>query len=1082
MRKSYFLSLLLAGASLLPAAAQKSVMTFPHRAPVSQTAVADVPTQNILKAPSAIDDKSQGLLMYAGEHTDYQHQRGFVKFRSNNISGFDKLAYYYDDSYQTSGIRCGVFNGDKYYAYVVSLYTYYEIYDPPRKEWPECFVSVDLNTGKLDTLHLYTPEEHDNGLGWPQIYDMRYDPSTEQIWALGTNYETDPVTSRLFTVDPTDGSLTQVMTLDFIAQTFAFDYDGNMYMVQLIGDDEGMLIGSRLLTLDTDNFETKKSVDLTLDGNPFMAYYTQSLGFDFSTGDLWWLASNSEGYQRVAKVDENTGVMTTTSTLTRGNTFLGLHIPYVTADAREAAARVAGLDAKPSDTGALKATLSWTNPTKAWNKTDLTQLEEVLIYRNNLDEPVAKLAANNKLGEAMEWTDENAESGINTYYVIPCRVSGEKGILDSIRCYVGTDVPAAVQNVKASLVDGRFDAVKLTWDAPEDGNNNGYVNPDEIKYTITRYPDGVVVADKQTERTFTDEGLTEYQAWYYEIQASNGTGAGAVVETEKIMAGPAINVPLSLAFPNIEEANRWKIIDADNNGSTFYFRGGWDEISKCMTIFTDQNGSVNDWVISPPIALEAGKTYRIKSNVGNYFMGSMDQFKFTMGQSQTVEGQTHVLRTVEDYISDIYDSRRSYEDYFTAPETGTYYYGFHCYTSMAYDEMRLYGIEIEEVLENDLAATDITNFFEAVAQEDNVCKVIVVNKGSKTQSNYKVSIVNKGADGDVVWGETEDVPEIETGQSAEVDVTFKPLQEGTFDCVAVVSLEGDLDPSNDASEVKTITIHPAGTVAWTNYVENDNEGQNTTLPVSYMYKYSHTQSIYYADEIGAKEDGKIHRIGYEYTSNDGVAQDYGPVSVKVYMANTDRTVFEEEGYSYMPQEEMTLVYEGEMTVGEGTNVVSFNLQTPFEYDNTKNLCIAVAKDGLVGHDYPALFRVFNDNMWDPAYYRSTKYQGTSEFSGANIYPLPTVPFLRLAIKYQTSGINNIAIGSNVQYDAASGELMFNDSNVSKAAVYDVSGKLVKNYSISNTQSSFRLGLKPGLYIVRTTATDGQKSSVKLYVK
>lgn len=58
---------------------------------------------------------------------------------------------------------------------------------------------------------------------------------------------------------------------------------------------------------------------------------------------------------------------------------------------------------------------------------------------------------------------------------------------------------------------------------------------------------------------------------------------------------------------------------------------------------------------------------------------------------------------------------------------------------------------------------------------------------------------------------------------------------------------------------------------------------------------------------------------------------------------------------------MTQVYEGSVTINPGTNFMSFILSEEFEYKKDKNLCIAVVKNGLVGNDYPALFKMFNND-------------------------------------------------------------------------------------------------------------------------
>ena len=92
------------------------------------------------------------------------------------------------------------------------------------------------------------------------------------------------------------------------------------------------------------------------------------------------------------------------------------------------------------------------------------------------------------MGKAMQYVDEKPLAGINTYYVVPSRVEGEIGVPDSIRCYMGVDVPGAVPyayiekkgegihhiafavpDVQAALDDAEAKGVRLIDKAPRGG-------------------------------------------------------------------------------------------------------------------------------------------------------------------------------------------------------------------------------------------------------------------------------------------------------------------------------------------------------------------------------------------------------------------------------------------------------------------------------------------------------------------------------------------------------------------------------------------------------------------------------------
>ena len=115
----------------------------------------------------------------------------------------------------------------------------------------------------------------------------------------------------------------------------------------------------------------------------------------------------------------------------------------MTADSRKAAAQVSQIDVQADVNGAMVDTVKWVNPTKTWDKSDLTEFKEVLVYRKKQNvatteltptstllsaenaDLIATVEATGKMGQAMQFVDTHPYTGINTYYVVPSRVAGE---------------------------------------------------------------------------------------------------------------------------------------------------------------------------------------------------------------------------------------------------------------------------------------------------------------------------------------------------------------------------------------------------------------------------------------------------------------------------------------------------------------------------------------------------------------------------------------------------------------------------------------------------------------------------------
>lgn len=1100
MKNLYLLGLAMAGLVALPSYGQ--VNKFPQSWKASAHSVPTQLPQRMLKAPSAINDKVKGLTVYAGERMDESKMRSFIKFNTGEGYSFERIQHYtykQEDNQQNYGILMGASDGKDYYAIFGYTYTYSNMGHNISK--------IDMQTGDTTVVRTFTNDERNQWYGdgvygdfRNALYDMAYDPHTKTFYAMGYGWDeqdTDDGTvitgfTKLYAIDPTTGEYDLVKDLDRIYYEFCFDYDGNIYATRpKAGDDGETAVGTELVKLDTD-FNEVSAMEMHDEwGGNFMQANWGTIQFDYTTNSIYWMPAGEWGATTMYKVNPETGVYSSIKYFMPGNWFTGLYIPYLAADNRGAAAQVGNIDAQADVNGAMADTLKWVNPSKTWGGADLNGLEEVRIYRkkagavttdrttsaellsaDNAD-LIATVPAGGKLGEQMQYVDNAPLEGINTYYIVPSRVAGELGVPDSIRCYMGVDVPGAVEN---AYIEKKGESIKITWQAPSKGLNNGYINESELTYKLTRMPDNVVVAENLAGTEFVDNTLGEQQKYYYLIQANSKAGEGATTETNSVMAGSALETPVKLSFNSYDDQDRWNT-NFFSNTFSFYYAGGYDDESHCLIGYTGYYDD-NSTLTSPPLKLEGGKTYRIVTDFYNNQNGPYN-LKVTMGKKSDDISDATVLRNDED-LEYSYYTRTQYEDMFTAPEDGTYYYGL-TVSNSDYNVFKFYGVTIDYVADNDLKAFSIDNIIEAVAGADNKCTVKVRNMGSNTQSKYTVKIVCDDEGEKTVVGETSDVPTLKAGETANVNVTFRPLKDGKFNFYAVVELEGDADTSNNTSAVSTINVLEEGSTAWTNIVTSGkNEGVDTHGPVEYYGTYDHMEAIYYPTEINA-EGGEIVRIAYPYSGNDNLTDRTDESDVKVYMGYTDLKSYE-SGADALPADQRTLVYEGTMYLEPGTdNLLTFTLDTPFKYDNTRNLVIVVERTGAVTNDqmFCGLFKVFNTS-WSTGLYRSLQYSENNEYTEGSAQRNPAAPVVYLAINGGKTGISTVkTVGGTFGYDSNSGVMTF-ANGVKSVSVSTVDGKLVKKASV-NGSTKLNLGLAKGLYVVSVVAADGSQSNVKLNV-
>lgn len=1085
--KQVYLSLLLAGLTAAPALGQKTtVNAFPK--PLAPVANAGMKAPQF-HLPSAIDDKKKGITMYAGQRLDQSKHRSWVKWQTGDSFNFTKIyEYIHHDKYnedQQRGIYMGAYDSsnDTYYAFFNMHYTYGDM--------PMALAKVDMLTG--DTTNVFQFAD----LAEPDVeqtawyngrykYAMAYDPVNEVMYALGADYENgDPNLGYtvLYEVNLNATTLNdlfkKVKDMDGLYWDFCFDTQGNAWFAQKYAGSDGIVKGTNLVKMDGD-FNRISEVKMQSEwGEDINSIYFSTMYFDNSTGDLYYLPCSDYGSTSLYKVNPTTGISQSVAWFNQGNHFTGLYIPYLTADNGAAPARVSGLDAQADLNGAMKDTIKWVTPSKTWAGDDLANLQSVKIYRKNAGyattelTKTADLIANSQLlatvpatekETAMSWVDENPIDGINTYYVLAANDKGN-GVIDSIRCYMGIDVPGAVSNI---MLEKNGTGVDISWTAPEKGANNGYIGTEGLSYKITRLPDNVVVAENVTDTKYTDNTLGEQQSYSYTIQAVNAKGAGAIATSDPIMAGSALKTPISLAFDTQTDADRWST-NKMNNSIYFYYAGGWSDDYKCMIGYGTSNGTVEGTLISPPLYLEEGKTYRFTTDFQADFFDDayFDLYVGVGTNSESQDGATIIAKREGEQYAEPYH-REQYEDYFVAPASGTYYYTLRVKTVDKYNIFKLFGLKVDYVAENDMAATSIDGVLEAVAQQANECTVKVRNLGSKDQENYTVKLLMDNEGKMVEVGSGTGTELLKTGETADVKVSFNPPYDGVWDFYGVVVANGDEVRANDTTAVKTLKVLEAGSQGWTNIVTTGHKEDLSSFGLFWNDSESeYSQSVYYPEEIKTIKGGVIKRIGWMYDGADNLTDRSNPVDVKIYLAHTDKKSFAGEGDLVLPSDR-ELVVEGQMVFEPGKDhLISFSLDTPFEYNNEQNLAVICEKSGTTGYNMCALWHIYN-NDW------STGYVERTLMNSGGYWSRPELPILFLGI-YDPTGVERVQlVGADVAY--ANGLLAFDQ--VVNAEVYTVGGKLVSSFK----GSSARLNLAKGMYVVRATAADGQVMVKKINVK
>lgn len=138
---------------------------------------------------------------------------------------------------------------------------------------------------------------------------------------------------------------------------------------------------------------------------------------------------------------------------------------------------VTSMTVTPGDNGALSATIAWKNPSTDGTGTALTSFA-IGVYR---DGTLIKVISDGlTAGETAQYVDAEPTNGTHTYSLI-VRADGKESKAVSKSVYVGEDKPASPSGVTVVFKDSLYN---ISWQAPTTGASKGYINPDNLTYSV----------------------------------------------------------------------------------------------------------------------------------------------------------------------------------------------------------------------------------------------------------------------------------------------------------------------------------------------------------------------------------------------------------------------------------------------------------------------------------------------------------------------------------------------------------------------------------------------------------------------
>ena len=240
----------------------------------------------------------------------------------------------------------------------------------------------------------------------------------------------------------------------------------------------------------------------------------------------------------------------------------------------------------PGENGAMEATVKFTAPSTAnEGAVQVTEPFKVELTRKLDDywssEEVIYTFENVEPGSSQSYTDretESLEAGKKYQYRIILYYDGN--ITRNWNNYgsvlMGPDKPAEPVNVAVVEEDGN---VKVTWDAPVKGVNDGWFDPTLVRYKVERgVPAGysfdyTELASDIDALEFVDTGIIEEGVYRYRITSCMDGVESRSNTSDDIVAGPPAKMPWIESWPGASSqhstwtrSNDW----SSSSGSTIY--------------------------------------------------------------------------------------------------------------------------------------------------------------------------------------------------------------------------------------------------------------------------------------------------------------------------------------------------------------------------------------------------------------------------------------------------------------------------------------------------------------------------------
>lgn len=498
---------------------------------------------------------------------------------------------------------------------------------------------------------------------------------------------------------------------------------GTIYAIKTI-ESGGVATGAQLCTIDKSSGTDTKLYDLNVAPSA-----QGSATIHPGTGEIYWMVNDDSGQSaKLYKIDPATGNIQLVHTYY--DCYEILAIEFVKPAARDIPGAVTDLSATFTN-GSTEGTVSFKAPAARLDGT----VGETLTYTiSDTDSGIELKSGSCSYGESVEATITVPEERMYTISVAVAE--GEKaGEAKTTRLYIGKDTPISPVIIKTQYNDDK--TVEIEWRKADVGINGGYLEPEEVTYTLVRYPDAQTVLNDKDKTSATDvlPNNENFTIYYYGLTAEYAGKKSTERISDKHFSGTIVP-PYEHSFKTADDILGYTTFTGNNS----FYHWEFDSWSGSMSVGGDNNVEMDQWLFTPAVKFEAHKNYLVE--IHGHTNGSREEkYEIHFGTEPTKEGMTNLAgsATLTSYSA----SSPDVASFWITPESdGIYHIAIRGVSAAGSGRLYIDKINIQDRIHND-APGDFTDIEVIREIHGNFSATINFNAPDKTFTGNNLDKISK---------------------------------------------------------------------------------------------------------------------------------------------------------------------------------------------------------------------------------------------------------------------------------------------------------------------------------------------------